>query len=102
MWEPADPATKHRQERTPMGLNVPKKNTGGDPPEVEPGLTLLRFDALVQKSHPDWAGVDGFGKDDDGERFHFQVTVLDSDRKPLYGEDGDPIGIEAMTSTSTG
>lgn len=85
-----------------MPFNLPTANQGGTAPEVEDGLTLARFDNLVQKSHPDWAGTDSYGKPDDGERFHFIFTLLDEGRQVLYDDGGDPIELEATTRTATG
>lgn len=85
-----------------MPMTLPTANAGGDAPEVEDGLALLRFDDLVLKEHPDWAGTDKFGKADDGRRFHFLFTLLGEDREVVYSEDGDPIDLEALTRTATG
>ena len=85
-----------------MGLNLPTANQGGSAPEVEDGITLLRFDDLQQKSHADWAGTDSFGHPDDGERFHFLFTLCDDDKTVVYNEEGDPIELEAVTRTATG
>lgn len=85
-----------------MPMTLPTANSGGDAPEVEDGLALLRFDDLVLKEHPDWAGTDKFGKADDGRRFHFLFTLLDEGREVVYTEDGDPIDLEALTRTATG
>lgn len=85
-----------------MGLALPKANTGAGAPPVEDGLCLLRFDDLVLKEHEDWAtDSDKFGKPDDGQRYHFQFTLLDEDRSVVYHE-GDPIELEALTRTATG
>lgn len=85
-----------------MPMTLPTANAGGDAPEVEDGLALVRFDDVVLKDHPDWAGKDKFGKDDNGQRFHFLFTLLDEGREVVYTEDGDPIELEALTRTATG
>lgn len=84
-----------------MGFTLPAFNAGAGAPEVEDGLALARFDDLVLKEHPDWAGTDKFGKEDDGSRFHFIFTLVDDDHDVIYA-DGDPIELEAMTRTATG
>jgi hypothetical protein len=84
-----------------MPFNLPVMNTGAGAPQVEDGLALARFDDLVLKPHPDWAGTDKFGHEDDGQRFHFLFTVLDEDYRVVYDE-GDPVEIEAVTRTATG
>lgn len=84
-------------------MKLPTANKGGDAPQVEDGITLVRFDDILLKAHPDWAGTDAFGKADDGQRYHFVATLLDEDGKVLYGEDDpEPIVLEAMTRTATG
>lgn len=80
---------------------LPAKSAGAGAPQVEDGLAILRFDDLTKISHPDWAGTDTFGHADDGERYHFQFTLLDEAHAVQY-TDGDPIELEAMTRTSTG
>lgn len=85
-----------------MPFVLPTANAGGDAPEVDDGLALLRFDDLILKEHPDWAGTDKFGKADSGQRFHFLFTLLTEDREVVYTEDGDPIELEALTRTATG
>lgn len=86
------------------GFNLPQANQGGSAPEIEAGLTPLRFDDLLLKPHDDWAGVDKFGHDDDGQRYHFCFTALDEEGKVLYdpNSEGDPIELEILTRTATG
>jgi len=84
-----------------MPFSLPTANTGGDAPQVEDGLAILRFNDLVLKEHPDWAGTDKFGKADDGQRYHFQFTLMTEDREVAYDE-GDPVELEALTRTATG
>lgn len=85
-----------------MSFNLPSYNTGAGAPPVEDGLGLARFDDLILKAHEDWAGTDKFGKEDDGQRYHFVFTALDDgDQSVLYHE-GDPIEVEALTRTATG
>lgn len=87
-----------------MGFTLPAKNTGANAPEVADGLALWRFDDLQLKSHPDWAGTDKFGKEDNGDRYHFIGTLVDDDHAVVYDpeSEGDPIELEAMTRTATG
>lgn len=89
-----------------MPLNLPTANAGGDIPQVDDGLALLRFDDIVLEEHPDWAGTDKFGKPDDGRRFKFLFTLLDEDRNPVIPEGADDpdaeVVIDAMTRTATG
>lgn len=84
-------------------MKLPTANKGGDAPDVEEGLNRVRFDDLILKQHPDWAGTDNFGNADSGERYHFLCTLLDEEKKVVYdAETGDPITIEALTRTATG
>jgi hypothetical protein len=85
-----------------MPFQLPVANAGGDAPEVADGLALVRFDDLVLKAHPDWAGKDKFGKDDSGDRFHFLFSKMASPTEVEYQESGDPIDLEALTRTATG
>lgn len=83
-------------------MQIPKANTGAGAPPVEDGLVKLRFDDLKLRDHEDWATEqDKFGKPDDGQRYHFEFTLLDGDKKVVYNE-GDPIEVEAVTRTATG
>jgi len=83
-------------------MQLPTANQGGDYPQVEDGLTLARFDDLILRDHPDWAGPDKFGHDDTGQRYHFCFTLVDEDtRQAVYVED-DPLELEALTRTATG
>lgn len=86
-----------------MAFTLPTKNAGSAP-EVEDGLALWRFDDLKLKEHPDWAGTDKFGKDDDGNRYHFEGTLVDEDHAVIYDpkSEGDPIELESTTRTATG
>lgn len=87
-----------------MGFTLPTFNTGAGAPEVEDGLALWRFDDLLLKEHPDWAGTDKFGKEDDGKRYHFVGTLMASKTEVAYdpNSEGDPIELEATTRTATG
>lgn len=82
-------------------MQLPKANKGGSAPEVEAGLALVRLDDIVERAHPDWAGKDNFGNDDDGARYHFLTTLVDKDRAVVYA-DGEPVELEAMTRMATG
>jgi hypothetical protein len=91
---------------------VIQMNQGGGAPEVEDGITPLRFDDIVLKPHPDWAGTDKFGKNDTGERYHFLFTVLEAtpdkgvyaivEQGPDSENAGDPLALDSLTRTSTG
>lgn len=90
-----------------MPWNLPVAKKGAGAPDVEDGLALWRFDDLKLKEHPDWAGTDKFGKDDDGQRYHFEGTILSESGEVIYatvaGEPtGDPLELEATTRTATG
>lgn len=86
-----------------MPIALPKPTAGAGAPEVEDGLALAIFNDLKLVEHDDWAVErDNFGKPDDGQRYHFQVTLADEeDGSPLY-DDGDPIELEALSRTATG
>ena len=83
-------------------MQLPKYNQGAGAPDVKPGLQRLRFDGLELKEHDDWAGTDRYGHPDNGKRFHFAFTLLDKKGAEVYGEDGDPVMLEALTRTATG
>jgi hypothetical protein len=90
-----------------MPFNLPVAKKGAGAPEVEDGLALWRFDDLILKEHEDWAGTDQYGHEDDGQRFHFVGTIVDTDGAEEYaiidGENsGDPLELEAVTRTATG
>lgn len=87
-----------------MSFFIPTANAGGDAPEVEDGLALVRFDDLELRNHEDWAGTDKFGKADNGDRFHFLFTLMASPTEVAYdpASEGDPIELEALTRTATG
>lgn len=86
-----------------MAFTLPKKAASGAP-QVEDGLALWRFDDLVLREHPDWAGKDNYGNDDDGQRYHFVGTLVDEDHAVIYDpkSEGDPIELESTTRTATG
>lgn len=83
---------------------IPTANAGGDAPQVDDGLALVRFDGLELRNHPDWAGTDKFGKADNGDRFHFLFTLMASLDEVQYDpeSEGDPIELDALTRTATG
>ncbi len=85
-----------------MPFNLPVANKGAGAQEIDDGLAIGRFDDLVLREHPDWAGTDKFGKEDDGSRFHFCFTLVDEKGAVLYDEAGDPLEVEATTRTATG
>jgi hypothetical protein len=83
-------------------MKLPQANAGAGAPNVADGLTVARFDDIVLKEHPDWAGTDQYGKEDNGQRFHFVFTMLDEDDRSVLYSDGDPVELEALTRTATG
>ena len=91
-----------------MPFNLPTKNKGQGAPDIEDGLAVLRFDDLRLVEHPDWAGTDKYGHDDDGTRYHFDFTVMSEDgSEVVYATvegvpTGDPLELDATTRTSTG
>ena len=87
-----------------MPFNLPVAKKGAGAPNIKDGLALLRFEDLRLREHPDWAGTDQFGNEDDGQRFHF-MFAFSADGKTkevVYNEDGDPEIVEATTRTATG
>lgn len=85
-----------------MPINLPAPNAGAGAPEVEDGLALVKFTDIKLVAHPDWAGVDSFGHDDTGDRYHFQAQLCDPETKKLVYVDGDPVELEAMSRIATG
>jgi hypothetical protein len=88
-----------------MGVII-QKTIGSGAPEVEDGLTLLRFDGIKQINHPDWAESaeqNKYHKEDTGDRLHFMTTVLDEETGAVrYKDDGDPLELETLTTVSFG
>lgn len=81
----------------------PTPTAGAGAPNVEDGLALWRFDDIRLVEHEDWAvDKDQYGNKDDGRRFHFVGTLMESKTEEKYGEDGDPIELEKLTRTATG
>lgn len=80
----------------------PTANSAGAAPQVDDGLALARFEDIRLVEHPDWAGTDQYGNADDGRRYHFVFTLMDSKSEEKFGEDGDPIQLERLTRTATG
>lgn len=90
-----------------VGFTLPTRTAGAGAPEIEDGLQLARFDDLKIVKHPDWAGIDDYGHNDDGQRYHFQFTMLDKDdpNHPVLDDsssEGDPLELEALTRLATG
>lgn len=87
-------------------MQLPIANAGGEAPKVDDGLALVRFDDLVLKEHPDWAGTDQYGNADDGRRYHFQATLMKSKTEVFYPDEEDPdskpIQLDATTRLATG
>jgi len=83
------------------GFHLPTANKGGPTIKVDDGLALARFNDIVQESHPDWAGTDKWGRQDDGERFRFLFTLVDDAHETLY-QDGDPMDVDRLTNCRTG
>ena len=80
-----------------MAWNLPIKNTGGNPPEVEAGLALVRFDDIKARFVEQFVTEsDNYGKPDDGNRLDFQFTLLDENRAVVFDErdDGEIVPIE--------
>jgi hypothetical protein len=86
-----------------MGVTI-KKTVGAGAPEIEDGLGLFRFDGIQLVNHKDWATEsDNFGKPDNGDRLHFNVTALDGETGAvLWKNDGDPLEIETLTRVAFG
>lgn len=81
----------------------PTPNAAGAAPDVEDGLALWRFDDIRLIQHDDWAAEkDQYGNPDDGRRYHFVGTLMESKTKEVFGDDGDPIELEKLTRTATG
>lgn len=87
-------------------MNIPAPQAAGGIPQIEDGLYVVKFNDIYLKNHADWAQAkDKFGHADNGDRFHFNATVLDGDRQPVMLADvkeevEDPtieFTLEAMT-----
>lgn len=68
-------------------------SVAADAPNVEAGIYDAKFDGVAKKY------VTG-GQYGDGDRFEWAFTLLDDDGSVLYDE-GDPIEVTGLTSTST-
>ena len=78
-------------------FNLPVKNSGGNPPEVEAGLALVRFDDIKQRLVEQFiTESDNYGKPDDGQRLDILFTLLDEDRAVVFDErdDGSIVPVE--------
>jgi hypothetical protein len=65
-------------------MNIPAPQAGGDPPKVEAGLYVARFDDITTRVVEQFkTESDKFGKPDDGTRFDFEATLLDEQRQPV-------------------
>lgn len=85
------------------GFFFPTPSAGSAAPEVEDGLALWRFDDIRLVEHTDWAVErDNYGNKDDGRRYHFVGTLMESKTEEKIGDDGDPIELERLTRTATG
>lgn len=80
-----------------MGFEL-KNTPSANAPDVEAGLVPALFDSMSLVEHPDWAGPGKFG-DDDGQRLHWNFTLVDENDQPLY-DDGDAVTIEAVNSAN--
>src|SRR3990172_6730697 len=74
-----------------MGITFAGTTTGGDIPEIEDGVYPATFDKVAYEEHPDWAGTNKWGNEDDGNRFRFYFDVID---------DGDVIPLDMLTTTT--
>lgn len=72
-----------------MGITFTATTKGADAPEIEDGIYPADFDGAVQESHPDWAGKNKFGGDDDGERIRWDFTLFDQ---------GDPVPVNILSN----
>ena len=75
-------------------------NIGGaaDAPDIEDGVYGAKFLGVELQKHPDWAGVNQFGKEDSGDRFHWTFVICENG-EPVYDE-GEPLELEATTNTT--
>lgn len=81
---------------------IPEFNAG-EVPNVEDGMTDALFLGVRLVEHPDWAGKDKFGNDDDGKRLHFGFVLCDEDGAELYDDEGvKPVELELKTRNFTG
>lgn len=77
---------------------------GAGAPDIEPDIYDATFDGIVAEAHPDWAGVNSFGKPDSGDRWRFNFTLLDEDGAVMYdpNSEGDPIEVNVLTNQTMG
>jgi hypothetical protein len=76
-----------------VGITFKATSKSADAPDIEAGMYDARFDGVAVKF------ITG-GQYGDGDRFEWAFTLLDDEGAVLY-EDGDPIEINGLTSTST-
>ncbi len=76
-----------------MGLTFIATSKSADAPDIEPGLYDARFDGVAVKF------ITG-GQYGDGDRFEWSFTLLDDEGAVMYDE-GEPIEVTGLTSTST-
>jgi hypothetical protein len=75
-----------------MGLTFKATTVSAGAPNIEPALYDARFDGIDVKF------ITG-GQYGDGERLEWSFTLLDDDGAVMY-DDGDPIEVNGLTSTS--
>jgi len=72
-----------------LGITFAATTKGADAPEIEDGIYPATFEGVVQESHPDWAGKNKFGGEDDGERLRWDFTCYD---------EGDPVPVNILSN----
>jgi hypothetical protein len=81
-----------------MGFEI-KNTPSASAPDIDPGLRPALLTGITQVAHPEWAGPNKFGNYDNGDRWHWEFTLLDDDGQPAY-EDGDPVTITQINSAT--
>lgn len=72
-------------------MNIPAPVASGSAPEIEDGLYVAQFVDITYRVVDQFkTDRDKFGKPDDGGRYDFIATILDSDGNPVLMDEEDP------------
>jgi len=91
------PRLTDSRKRDTLDFVLEATTGASDAPHIEVGVYDAVLTALSQEAHPDWAGVDQFGKADTGDRLRWAFQPLEGTGKPVYDE-GDRVTVDLLTN----
>jgi hypothetical protein len=74
-----------------MSITLKASSKPSDAPDIEDNTYVADWTGVQLVAHPDWAGTNQWGKEDNGDRFHWSFDVFD---------DGDVVRLDALTNTN--